>query len=104
MWARRLNMQAAPPPSTKPMSPVATQSRTLACSMTSELPAPCTSSPPPLVALPLTTPSPRSVSWPPLLTVKARDWSSASMMVDPSPAPSRVTSVPLISSGVPPSG
>ena len=38
-------------------NPVATESRTLARSMSSELPAPCTSRPPPppVVALPLTT-------------------------------------------------
>ena len=36
------------------------------------------------------------------LTVKPRDWSSALMIVDPSPAPSSVTLMPLISSGEPP--
>ena len=88
---------------------VATESRTLARSMRSELPAPCTSRPPPLVvalplALPLTTWIHRSVRLAPPVTSMARDNPSASMVAPSAPMPSSVKSMPRTTSGEPPRG
>ena len=60
-----------PPPQTH--GSVATESRTLAPSMTSALPAPSTSTPPACVALPLITCTRRSKSLPPSVTSMALD-------------------------------
>ena len=64
--------------------------------MISELPAPCTSRPPPLRALPLITWIRRSIRWPPPLTSMARDMPSASSVAPPPPRPSMITSIPLL--------
>ena len=64
--------------------------------MISELPAPCTSRPPPLRALPLITWIRRSVRRPPPLTSMARDMTSASSVAPSPPRPSMITSIPLL--------
>jgi len=82
------------------------ESRTLACSMRSELPAPCTSRPAPAraVRLPLTTWILRSVRLAPSATSMARSNPSASMVAPSVPTPSSVKSMPRTSSGEPPRG
>ena len=81
--AGRCSTRGCPPPppsrstvfhgSPPPHWSVATESRTLAPSMTSALPAPSTSTPPACVALPLTTCTRRSKSLPPSMTSMALD-------------------------------
>jgi len=96
-------MRVLPP--TSGQVPVDIESRTLACSMRSELPAPCTSRPPPLVVmLPLTTWILRSVRLAPSVTSMARDMPSASRVAPSVPTPSSVKSMPRTTSGEPPRG
>ena len=98
-----LNMRVLPP--TSGQVPVEIESRTLARSMRSELPAPCTSRPPPLVVvLPLTTWMFRRVRLAPSVTSMARDRPSASMVAPAAPMPSSVRSRPRTTSGEPPRG
>jgi len=93
------------PPTSRQVPLVDIESHTLACSMRSELPAPCTSRPPPLVvALPLTTWIRRSVRLAPSVTSMARDNTSASMVAPSAPMPSSVRSMPFTTSGEPPRG
>ena len=72
--AGRCSTRGCPPPPPSRMPEFrATESRTLAPSMTSALPAPSTSTPPACVALPLTTCTRRSKSLPPSMTSMALD-------------------------------